>query len=140
MRSPIWLQSQGTGPTPAKVAAMALAGEHMEAAMARGENISKYLLAEDNVDGAHQVRVFHSGFCLLRDFAGLVGTRAELRGVLEREFNMDAAANLETRLQVAHVLSAWEEAGANLMCDAQARREVRNSRFPVPSRSVTRSR
>lgn len=100
---------------------MTLTDEQMEAAMARGESILKYLLADHIVDRAHQARIFHAGFCLLRDFAGMAETRAELRGVPEREFSMDAAANLETRPHVAHILSAWEEAGASLTCDAQAR-------------------
>ena len=45
---------------------------------------------------------------------------------------MDAAASLGIRLHVARFLSAWEEAGASLICDAQARQEVRNSRLPAP--------
>ena len=48
----------------------------------------------------------------MRDLAGLAETRADLRGVLEKEFSMDAAANLEMRPRVAHILSAWEEANA----------------------------
>ena len=76
--------------------------------------------------------VISCGFLLECASSRVWGLRRLTGGVLEREFGMNVAASIGTRLHVAQIFSAWEDAGACLICVAPARQEVRNGKFPVP--------
>ena len=93
--------------------------EHVESDLA-------FLWDDTKVSLANQVAIATAGFSTMRIFVGLADTKADLRTVLGRDFNLDPQANgaaADVRLQVACLLAAWDSASQMSVRESQLRTE-----------------
>ena len=87
-----------------------------------------FLWDDSKVSLVTQVAIATAGYVNVRIFVGLADSKADLRTVLARDFNLDpAAANAlpSVRLQVACLLAAWESAVQMSTRESQLRVEAK---------------
>ena len=82
-----------------------------------------FLLEDEDVPAALQAKVAESGVTTLRLFAHLADDAKEFKLCLKNDFELDPAADLPTRLNVARLTVAWEA--------ARKRQEVRQEQKAV---------
>ena len=93
-----------------RMAPIVLTADEQMAAMEAGSSELKYQLAKEGVAVNTQAKLFHSGATTLAKFAAFFKDKEELRTVAKDELDLDPAAGLKPRAEVAGLIVSWESA------------------------------
>jgi hypothetical protein len=88
----------------------------------------KFMMDREGVDSVIQAKLYHIGVTSIKQFAVLVDDKMELRALLKDCFEVDAAADLASRVKCSKLLVAWEssKARAAKMAEADGEAEARH--------------
>ena len=113
-----------------------LAADVQQAAMEKGKPDLKWILSDQEVPETIQGVLFEAGVTKASTFMGLGEDRAEVKATLKEDFKLDAAANIQTRISVAKLLTAWEMTKVHCTKENEAAAEARAGQI---TRAITTS-
>ena len=100
--------------------------EALDARAKAGSDIL-FLFAENDIDDAIQLVLFHAGITTAKSLQGFEDSREGLRKVLKDQIGLDGCDGLDQRVQVAAILSAWESAATYIKKENDSKAEARES-------------
>eukprot|EP00973_Karenia_brevis_P066923 9303757-Karenia_brevis.AAC.1 len=107
-----------------------LGDEAQAAAMKRARADLRFVMKDNEVSEEVQGVLYHNGFDKLKSFVGIGETRAEVKEVLRTDFELDVTENIQIRVAVSRVMSAWEDAKLQQSKESEARAEARAAQIP----------
>ena len=90
----------------------------------------KFLLDREGVSLDFQGKLFHVGVSNVKQFAVFAEDRAELRKLLKDNFEIDAEANITSRVAASKIVVAWESAKARSSKQAEIEGESEARKIP----------
>ena len=111
---------------------MALSDAEVSAALGTADSDLLWLFGEHTVSDQVQARIIRTPITKVRLFIGLGETRPEVKEVLKRHYDLDAAESCHKLKEVAAVLSAWDAARAYVSRDDTLRAESKASDNTLP--------
>eukprot|EP00974_Lingulodinium_polyedra_P055044 5294070-Lingulodinium_polyedra.AAC.1 len=120
----------------------ALTAEQRAAARAAAGADLVFLLDKEGVGGNYQELLYHVGVCTLPRLAAFARDVEDLKGVLRADFELDPAASIEARVQVAAVICAWQAAQRRTerLAEIEGDADARQLRKPLPPSDHTAMR
>ena len=109
-----------------------------KAALKMGHDDLKYVFEDNQMSILCQTVLISGGITTLRRLSKFASTEEKLREGLHIHFNLDETANLEERVMIGDICSAWLDARCQVAREAETRAEQRTSdvRPPPPKREI----
>ena len=107
----------------------------MEEALRLGSSDLRYTLSRNDVRDDLQANFFEHEITTVSKFSSFFRDEADLVNVLRDDFNLDAAASLASRAQVASVICAWKDTQtkAKRQSEVEAEMDTREWTKPIPT-------
>ena len=109
---------------------MAASPEERRKALEGASSDLKYILADVGVGDDLQTQFYIAGFNNLKVFSQLAEDAKDMREVLKKDFALDAAADLESRVKVATVIAAFEAVCEQVSKENEIKAEAKSNRLP----------
>ena len=116
-----------------------LSADQQRLALEGADSDIKWLLSDNSVKIEVQAAIFHSGFNKLKVFSGIGESRTEARDALKNDIGLDSNDGVETRVQVAMVLAAWEGSRTMITQELKTKADFKAADLARPLPNLTRS-
>jgi hypothetical protein len=90
----------------------------------------KFLLDREGVDEDFQAKLYHVGVANVKQFAAFAKDRADLKKITRESFEIDADADIQSRVKVSRIVVAWDVAKARSAKQAEIEGESQCRRVP----------
>lgn len=104
----------------------------LDEALRLGNSDLRFTLSKNDVGDAVQAKFFTNGVTSIQKFSSFFRDQADLVTVLANDFQLDAAASLQDRAQVASVICAWEETKTKTKRQAEMEAEMDSREWTKP--------
>ena len=108
----------------------------INAALALGADDLKWIFEECSISARAQAILISGGMNTTRRLAHFAHGEEAFRAGLKSQFALDAVENLQTRMLVADIISAWSDASKQVAREADIRAERRTNDYKEPPRQA----
>ena len=107
----------------------------LQEALRKGSSDLKFILTRNDVSNELQASFYRNEVTTIAKLSSFFRSEQDLVDVLKDSFNTDAAANLQSRAQVAAVICAWRETQTRQkrQAEVEAEMETREWTKPIPT-------
>jgi hypothetical protein len=101
-----------------------------EAAFLKASSELKFLLDREGVEDDFQAKLFHIGVTTIRQFAVFAEDRGDIKALVKNNFEIDADADIASRVKVSKIIVAWDSARARSTKQSEIEGECEARKVP----------